>query len=260
MSNEEVQDEAGFLERLSSDLKPFYEPRLPYHNWDEHIEHGLGIIDNLCEQEKAKGNPINSFIAKVAYMGHDAGFPHDLITPDIWKKHGSKEEYSTHIMDVLLQNYGLEESCIRGVQTCIMFTKMGEQLPEDIDEELGNTAKAVRTADLSHIFGPYKDFVIDSFKLMEEGKMYGREIVLAEFKDRTRFVLTNYLSLGFIPSGAYSIADGMKNIKRFGKDSPSRLLKVVGNQANRFASLVKREAASLPISRCSSVVRPPGVS
>ncbi len=239
MSNEEVQDEAGFLERLSSDLKPFYEPRLPYHNWDEHIEHGLGIIDNLCEQEKAKGNPINSFIAKVAYMGHDAGFSHDLITPDIWKKHGSKEEYSTHIMDVLLQNYGLEESCIRGVQTCIMFTKMGEQLPEDIDEELGNTAKAVRTADLSHIFGPYKDFVIDSFKLMEEGKMYGREIVLAEFKDRTRFVLTNYLSLGFIPSGAYSIADGMKNIERFGKDSPSRLLKVVGNQANRFASLVK---------------------
>jgi len=178
-------------------------------------------------------------MAKVAYMGHDAGFPHDLITPDIWKKHGSKEGYSTHIMDVLLQNYGLEESCIRGVQTCIMFTKMGEQLPEDIDEELGNTAKAVRTADLSHIFGPYKDFVIDSFKLMEEGKMYGREIVLAEFKDRTRFVLTNYLSLGFIPSGAYSIADGMKNIERFGKDSPSRLLKVVGNQANRFASLVK---------------------
>ena len=243
MSNEEVHDEAGFLERLSSDLKPFYEPRLPYHNWDEHIEHGLGIIDNLCEQEKAKGNPINSFIAKVAYMGHDAGFPHDLITPDIWKKHGSKEGYSTHIMDVLLQNYGLEESCIRGVQTCIMFTKMGEQLPEDIDEELGNTAKAVRTADLSHIFGPYKDFVIDSFKLMEEAKMYGRKTVLAEFKDRTRFVLTNYLSLGFIPSGAYSIADGVKNIERFGKDSPSRLLKVVGNQANRFASLVKKESA-----------------
>ena len=243
MSNEEVHDEAGFLERLSSDLKPFYEPRLPYHNWDEHIEHGLGIIDNLCEQEKAKGNPINSFIAKVAYMGHDAGFPHDLITPDIWKKHGSKEGYSTHIMDVLLQNYGLEESCIRGVQTCIMFTKMGEQLPEDIDKELGNTAKAVRTADLSHIFGPYKDFVIDSFKLMEEAKMYGRETVLAEFKDRTRFVLTNYLSLGFIPSGAYSIADGVKNIERFGKDSPSRLLKVVGNQANRFASLVKKESA-----------------
>ena len=243
MSNEEVHDEAGFLERLSSDLKPFYEPRLPYHNWDEHIEHGLGIIDNLCEQEKAKGNPINSFIAKVAYMGHDAGFPHDLITPDIWKKHGSKEGYSTHIMDVLLQNYGLEESCVRGVQTCIMFTKMGEQLPEDIDEELGNTAKAVRTADLSHIFGPYKDFVIDSFKLMEEAKMYGRKTVLAEFKDRTRFVLPNYLSLGFIPSGAYSIADGVKNIERFGKDSPSRLLKVVGNQANRFASLVKKESA-----------------
>lgn len=89
--NDEVQDEAGFLELLSSDLKPFYEPRLPYHNWDEHIEQGLGIIDNLCEQEKAKGNPISSFMAKVAYMGHDAGFPHDLITPDIWKKYGSKE-------------------------------------------------------------------------------------------------------------------------------------------------------------------------
>ncbi len=238
-----LNDEAGFLELLSSDLKPFYEPRLPYHNWDEHIEQGLDIIGNLCEQEKVKGNPINSLMAKVAYMGHDAGFPHDLITPDIWEKYGSKEGYAAHIMSVLLQNYGLEESCIRGVQTCIMFTKMGEHLPEDLDEELSNTAAAVRTADLSHIFGPYKGFVVDSFKLMEEGKMYGREPVLAEFKNITRFVLTNYLSPDFIPSGTCSIVDGMKNIERFSKDSPSRLLKVVGNQANRFASLVKREAA-----------------
>jgi hypothetical protein len=241
--NDEVQDGVGFLELLSRDLKPFYEPRLPYHNWDEHIEQGLGILDNLCEQEKIKGNPVNSFMAKVAYMGHDAGFPHDLITPDIWEKYGSKEGYSVHIMGVLLQNYGVEESCIRGVQTCIMFTKMGERLPEDVDEELSNTAKAVRTADLSHVFGPYKSFVVNSFKLMEEGKMYGREPVLAEFKNITRFVLTNYLSLDFIPSGNYSIVDGMKNIERFGKDSPSRLLKVVGNQANRFASLVKKEGA-----------------
>ncbi len=241
--NDEGQNEARFLERLSSDLMPFYEPRLPYHNWDEHIEHGLGIIDTLCEQEKTKGNKINSFMAKVAYMGHDAGFPHDLITPNIWEKYGSKEGYSAHIMDVLLQNYGFEESCIRRVQTCIMFTKMGEQLPENIDEELGNTAQAVRTTDLSHVFGPYKSFVVDSFKLMEEGKIYGREPVLAEFKNRTRFVLANYLSPNFIPSGTCSIVDGMKNIERFGKDSPSRLLKVVGNEANRFASLVKRKAA-----------------
>ncbi|SDU32782.1 hypothetical protein SAMN05216406_1558 [Nitrosomonas ureae] len=69
--------------------------------------------------------------------------------------------------------------------------------------------------------------------------MYGRETVLAEFKDRTKFVLTNYLSLDFIPSGTCSIADSMKNIERFSKDSPSRLLKAVGNQASRFASLVK---------------------
>ncbi|WP_430230579.1 hypothetical protein [Nitrosomonas communis] len=241
--NAELQDEARFLELLSSDLKPFYKPRLPYHNWDEHIEQGLGFIGNLCKQEKAKGNPINSLMAKVAYMGHDAGFPHDLIKPDIWEKYGSKERYSAHIMSVLLQNYGFEESFIRGVQTCIMFTKMGEQLPEDVEEELSNTAEAVRTADLSHVFGPYKDFVVDSFKLMEEAKMYGREPALAEFKNITRFVLTNYLSLGFIPSGTCSIVDGMKNIDRFDKDSPSHLLEVVGNQANRFASLVKREYA-----------------
>jgi hypothetical protein len=119
---------------------------------------------------------------------------------------------------------------------------MGEHLPENVDEELVNTAKAVRTADLSHIFGPYKGFVVNSFKLMEEGKMYGREPDLTEFKDTTRFVLTNYLSPDFIPSGVYSIADGMKNIERFVKDSPSRLLKVVGNQASRFAALVKKTA------------------
>ena len=59
--NDEVQGEADFLKLLYSDLKPFYEPRLPYRNWNKHIEQDLlGIIDNLCEQEKAKGNPINS--------------------------------------------------------------------------------------------------------------------------------------------------------------------------------------------------------
>lgn len=241
--NNGTQDEAGFLERLSSDLKPFYEPRLPYHNWDEHIAQGLDFIDYLCAQEKIKGNPINTFMAKIAYMGHDAGFSHDLTTPDICEKYGSKEAYSAHIISVLLQNYEVEESCIRDVQTCVIFTKMGEYLQEDLDQELSNTARAVRTADLFRVFGPYKYFVVDSFKLMEESKIYGREPVFEEFKNNTKFVLTNYLSPDFIPSGTCSIADGMKNIERFSKDSPSRLLKVVGNQANRFASLVKRESA-----------------
>ncbi len=240
--NNGVQDKAGFLERLSSDLKPFYEPRLPYHNWDEHIVQGLEFIDHLCAQEKIKGNSINAFMAKIAYMGHDAGYSYDLRTPDIWEKYGSKEAYSAHIMGILLQNYGFEESCIRAVQTCIMFTKMGEHLPKDLDQQLSNTARAVRTADLFRVFGPYKDFVVDSFKLMEESKIYGRELVFEEFKTKTRLVLTNYLSPDFIPSGTCSIANAMKNIERFSRDSPNDLLKVVGNQANRFGSLVKGSA------------------
>lgn len=237
-----LQDEASFLAKLSADLKPFYEPRLPYHNWDEHIGQGLDVIGNLCAQEKTKGNPVNALMARIAYMGHDAGYSHDLITPDIWKKHGSKEGYSAHITGTLLQDYGFKKPYIRDVQTCILFTRAGEQLPENTDEELGNTARVVRTTDLSHVFGPYKHFVMNSFKLMEESRMYGREPILAEFKHATRLILTRYLSPDFIPAGTYSTTDGMKNIERFCADSPDHLLEVVGNQANRFANLVKKEA------------------
>ena len=74
----ETRDEAAILELLQADLEPFYLPRLPYHNWDEHIQNGLSIVSNLTEAEKAKGNPVNSSMALAAYMGHDAGFSHDL--------------------------------------------------------------------------------------------------------------------------------------------------------------------------------------
>lgn len=241
--NDELLDEAAFLELLANDLIPFYEPRLPYHNWDEHIVNGIGIVDNLCQQELAEGKPINPFMARVAYMAHDAGFPHDLITPDIWEPYGSKEGYSAHIIGVLLRSYEMDEDFISGVQTCIMFTKMNEKLPEGISKELANTAEAVRTADLSNVFGPYKGFVENSFKLMEEGRIYGKTPNLQEFKKVTRFVLGNYLGYGFVSAGTCKLVDGIRNIERFSKDSPSRLLKAVGAQASRFAGLVKKDAA-----------------
>lgn len=246
VDNGEIQDEAAILELLAGDLEPFYLPRLPYHNWDEHITDGLTIVRNFSEQEKAKGKPVNTFMAMVAYMGHDAGFSHDLAEEkgsESWQPYGSKEGYSTKIITELLTRYGCEPEFIEGVATCIMFTQMDSKLPENVSEEVACTAEAVRTADLSNVFGPYKGFVINSFKLMEEDRVYKRERDLSEFKKITKFVLTNFLSLEFIPAGTCRTVDGMKNIERFMKDSPSRLLRSVGDHANRFASLVRKDAA-----------------
>jgi hypothetical protein len=244
--NDEIQDDAALLELLAGDLEAFYQPRLPYHNWDEHIQDGLVIARNLMEQETTKGRPINTLMGLVAYMGHDAGFPHDLGEEkgkETWQPYGSKEGYSAHIMRRLLTNYGCDEAFIDGVTTCIMYTQMGNELPEGVSEEVANTAEAVRTADLSNVFGPYKGFVMNSFKLMEEDRVYKRERDLSEFKKITKFVLTNFLSLEFRPAGACRTVDGMKNIERFMKDSPSRLLRSVGSHASRFAELVRKDAA-----------------
>lgn len=241
--NDEIQDEAAFLELLALDLKPFYEPRLPYHNWDEHIVSGMEVIAEVCSEAQTKGHSVNTFMAQVAYMGHDAGYPHDTINPDIWEEHGSKEAYSAHIMGVLLASYNVSPEFIDGVKTCIMFTKMDEQLPAHIDEELANTATAVRMTDLYNIFGSYKGFVINSFKLMEEDRIYGRERNLAEFKKITKFVLSNFLDVNFLPVGSCKVADALNNVERFTKDTPSKLVRVLGSYANRFASLLNKDAA-----------------
>lgn len=241
--NNEIQDQQAFLELLASDLQPFYEPRLPYHNWDEHIVSGMEAITKVCSEAQAKGHPVNTFMAQVAYMGHDAGYPHDTINPDIWKEYGSKEAYSAHIMEVLLTTYKVSPAFIDGVRTCIMFTKMDEQLPEDIDEELANTATAVRMTDLFNVFGSYKGFVINSFKLMEEDRIYGRERNLAEFKKITKFVLTTFLDVKFLPISSCKVTDALSNVERFTKDTPSKLVRVLGSYASRFASLLNKDAA-----------------
>ena len=238
--NAEVQDEAALLELLAGELRPFYEPRLPYHNWDEHIKGGLKIVTSLCEQEKASGKPINMFMAQVAYMGHDAGYPHDLVDTTIWQPYGSKEGYSAHIMEVLLKQYDFDETFIEGVKTCIMYTKMDESLPTDLNEELLNTASAVRTADLSNVFGSYRGFVMNSFKLMEEDRVYGRIRDLGEFKKITKFVLGNFLDPSFSPAGNCKLVDGLGNVEQFVKDTPSRLLRRLGNQATRFSALLNK--------------------
>lgn len=239
----EIQNEAAFLELLAGDLEPMYEPRLPYHNWDEHIKSGMAQIDALCEEATQKGKPVNAFMAKVAYMGHDAGYSHDLLDPEIWQPYGSKEGYSAHIMGVLLRGYDFDEPFIAGVQQCIMFTKMDETLPDEIDEELANTATAVRMIDLFNVFGSYKGFVINSFKLMEEDRIYGRDRSLKEFKQITKFVLSNFLDVDFLPVRDCRVVDGLHNVDRFVKDSPSKLLRVLGNYAGRFSGLIRKDAA-----------------
>jgi hypothetical protein len=243
LENESAQDDAAVLELLAGDLEPFYMPRLPYHNWDEHIQGGMIALEGICQQDVLEGKPINSLMAKVAYLGHDAGFGHDLLEPDVWEPYGSKEGYSAHIMGALLKSYGFDETFIGGVQTCIMFTKMDEKLPSGADEELANTAQAVRTADLYNVFGTYRGFITNSFKLMEEDRLYGRERSLREFKNISKFVLGNFLSADFTPSGKCTTAEGIKNIDRFVKDSPSHLLRALGKQASRFAGLLGKKAA-----------------
>jgi hypothetical protein len=241
--NEYLRDEEAFLELLAADLEPLYLPRLPYHNWDEHILSGVKAIALISDEATSKGKTVNKFMATVAYMGHDAGYSHDLIEPTIWEPYGSKEGYSAHIMETILRGYDFEEGFIDGVKTCIMFTKLGEELPLDIDDELRNTATAVRMADLFNVPGPYKGFILNSFKLLEEDRVYGRERSLEEFKNITQFVLTNFMKVDFLPVGACRIVDGKRNIEKFMKASPKRLLTELGGYATRFSSLIKKDVA-----------------
>lgn len=82
---------------------------------------------------------------------------------------------------------------------------------------------------------------MNSFKLMEEDRVYGRERSLDDFKNITKFVLSNFLSAEFLPVKNCRAVDGFQNIDRFLKDSPSRLRRVLGAYASRFSDLISRD-------------------
>jgi hypothetical protein len=242
--SEAVQDDRATLELFAEAIRPFYEPRLPYHNWDEHVAGSIDTLWAICDEAEAeRGIHIDRLKAGIAWLGHDAGYAHDLISPQAWEPYGSKEGYSAHITGGILRSFGMEEDFISDVQSIIVC---GTKLDEEPDT---NEAIADRMTDLANIAGSYRGFIVNSFKLMEEDKIYGRERSLKEFKEITRFVLTKYLSIDFLPvdepheaSGSSCfVVDARANIERFMGDTPEQLLRELGSHAKRFARLVSKD-------------------
>jgi hypothetical protein len=240
----ESRDTDALLELFSGDIAPFYEPRLPYHNWDEHVVGGIDDLRRICDTAYEKrGTTVARLKAGLAWLGHDAGYGHDLLEPDIWQPFGSKEGYSVHITGELLSSYGCEPELIEDVGRIIIN---GTQLDRKPDS---NEAVAVRMTDLANIAGSFQGFILNSCKLMEEDRIYGRQRTLSEFKSAAKTVLNSYLDADFVPVDSIEEPDGTacfvaaarRNIERFVLATPKGLIKELGAAASRFSGLLQRE-------------------
>jgi predicted metal-dependent HD superfamily phosphohydrolase len=142
-----------------------YDATLPYHNFRHALtvaEEGRRIVDRC----RAGGVEIDADVVHYASLLHDAGFreDHEVLGFD------SKEAYSAHLADGILERCGVDPATITAVHEAILSTHIEAHCasPE---------ARAVRAADLAGLGGDYEGFRNDSVRLLREYEMMSGERV-----------------------------------------------------------------------------------
>ncbi|MDD5290030.1 MAG: HD domain-containing protein [Patescibacteria group bacterium] len=139
---------------MDSAAKKFYNPRLPYHNFN----HALKVKDyvlKLVRRCKKYKIPVNREVVKLAALFHDAGY--DQVKT-------KKEEFACKIAERELKKLGYQPKIIAEVQKTIMATKLGGPLKT-------TEQKILRAADLSGFMASYPKFVKNNKKIQQEYKL-----------------------------------------------------------------------------------------
>lgn len=148
--------------------EPFQEPRLSYHNWDEHIMETYEMAMRLCDQCDQNGTPVDRLKVAFIVLGHDLGYSFYKKDKDVQEATGfeSKEALSAHITGELLSSMGIDDEYIADVKGGIMATKLGMPC-------LTTEAKVSRLADVSNTYGPFLGFFGKFLKIVKEGREIG---------------------------------------------------------------------------------------
>lgn len=148
--------------------KPFQEPGLSYHNWDEHIVETYDKAMRLCDQCEQNGTQVNRLKVAFIVLGHDLGYSFYKKDKDVQEATGfeSKESFSAHITGELLLSMGFEDEFIADVKEGIMATKLGMPC-------LSTEAKISRLADVANTYGPFLGFFGKFLKIVKEAREVG---------------------------------------------------------------------------------------
>ena len=241
------QDQAAQTLIFKELVWPFYEPETDYHNSHEHIEEGFLAAMSLCRKANDEGHEVDMLKVAIAYLGHDAGYNHDLFesyNPDKW---GLKENYHSYITVQLLLTMGFDKTFIGDIQSCILATAVHFEC-QSIEQEI------TRLADTSNVPSPYENFVLKSCEFFKESLDKGARMDLNMFRSIASQVLSKYFSgikilkdLDKDETGKSLIERGYANIEKFSRETPESIIKMLGAHAARFTNVLLSKSKSEPV-------------
>lgn len=133
-----------------------YSSDLPYHDQD-HMEDALEAADKLLERCERHGIDVDEDVVRYAVLFHDAGYHRDHEE----RGFDSKEAYSAHIAEEVLDDHGVDRETVERVTECIISTRQDAEV--ETPEE-----KVVRAADLAGLAADYATFEENAMDLKRE--------------------------------------------------------------------------------------------
>jgi predicted metal-dependent HD superfamily phosphohydrolase len=199
-----------------SPIREFYNPQLPYHNFD-HVMATYAAAKRIighCLQENIS---VDETVVEFAVLFHDAGYDKD------YKHEGfaSREAYATFLAEEVLSDRKIPESTIQKVKETILATRQQGEFT-NVEQ------KIVRAADLDNMAGSYEEFRRNNLLLKQEAEMLGgKKITWSDWKRGTKNVIEYYLSQEIHLTKNYADEQGRsvfhtktrENLERFLTDS-----------------------------------------
>jgi predicted metal-dependent HD superfamily phosphohydrolase len=153
--------------------KPFYNPDLPYHNWN----HAEAVLENskwICRELGKRSIKVNEPIVYVADIWHDAGYS----DPEA-NNFETKEHYSAFLAGQYLEQQDFPDWFKEGISDSILGTRHGVPRPKI-------EALVVHRSDILNLGGLGSIFLQNAEKIWREEMMLtGESIPWEEFRQRT---------------------------------------------------------------------------
>lgn len=177
--------------------RALYDSRLPYHNF-EHISEVLSVSEKLLEKCQEENISVDSDVVFYALLFHDAGYQEDSQE----KGFSTKEAYSAHLAEQILQKHQFSDSFIAQVKQAINSTHQDAVC-------VSNEDKLVKNSDLFGLSADYEEFKQASVRLLEEYNLLNNKNV--EWKEWTKMAavrLEKYLDNSIFLTSDYFDPDG----------------------------------------------------
>jgi len=162
--------------------KKYYDPRLPYHNWD-HVLQTYAASRKIIKNCQSENIEVDEVVVDLSIAFHDA----DYIKDHLILGFSTKEALSVSIAEKELPKYNFE-SYITKVKQGIMATDPTTPL-------ITIEQKIIRASDLAGLAGNYKNFKKNNLLLKQEAEMRtGNKFTGDEWKMLTNNIIVNFLS------------------------------------------------------------------